>query len=184
MKIYTKTGDDGTTGLFGGPRVPKDDLRIAVYGEVDELNACIGIVRAEAPTSAIDAVLLRIQHELFAVGAELATPDPDAHEMRLIGAAHIEALEAAIDRNEGFLAPLTQFVLPGGTKVASQLHVARCVCRRAERKLITLARAQPDCSFQTVLIYLNRLSDLLFVLARIANAVAGFPDVPWAKPEK
>jgi cob(I)alamin adenosyltransferase len=184
MKIYTKTGDDGSTGLFGGPRVPKDDIRIEAYGAVDELNAWIGIVRAEAPTSAIDAVLKRVQHDLFAVGAELATPDPDQHEMRLIGTAQIEALEAAIDRNESFLAPLAQFVLPGGTKVASQLHAARCVCRRAERRVVSLATSEPQKSFQTIVIYLNRLSDLLFVLARIANAVAGIPDVPWAKPAK
>lgn len=183
MKIYTKTGDDGQTGLFAGPRVPKDNARIEAYGAVDELNAWIGLVRAEGPTSQIDAVLVRIQHELFAVGAELATPDPDAHEMRMIGPEHIAALEAAIDRNEAILAPLQQFVLPGGTKAASELHVARCVCRRAERRLITLASAEPDKSFETLVVYLNRLSDLLFVLARVANAVAGWPDVPWQKPQ-
>jgi cob(I)alamin adenosyltransferase len=182
MKIYTKTGDDGQTGLFGGPRVPKDDHRIEAYGEVDELNAWIGLVRAEQPTPNIEAVLARIQHELFSVGAELATPDPDAFNLRQIGDAHIAALEAAIDHHEALLAPLKQFILPGGTKIASQLHVARCVCRRAERRLITLARTEPACSFQTLIIYLNRLSDLLFVLARAANAAAGWPDVPWQKP--
>jgi cob(I)alamin adenosyltransferase len=183
MKIYTKTGDDGETGLFGGPRVAKDDCRIEAYGAVDELNAWIGLVRAEQPTASIEAVLARIQHELFSVGAELATPNPDAFNLRQIGAKQIAALEDAIDRHEALLQPLKQFVLPGGTKVASQLHVARCVCRRAERRLITLAKAEPTCSFQTLIIYVNRLSDLLFVLARAANAVAGSPDVPWQKSE-
>jgi cob(I)alamin adenosyltransferase len=141
------------------------------------------MVRAEHPTAPIEAVLARVQHELFSVGAELATPDPDAFNLRQIGESHITALEEAIDRHEALLAPLKQFVLPGGTKAASQLHVARCVCRRAERRLITLAAGEPDRSFQTLIIYLNRLSDLLFVLARAANAVAGWPDVPWQKPE-
>jgi len=182
MKIYTKTGDDGETGLFGGPRVAKDDVRIEAYGAVDELNAWIGMVRAEHPTAPIEGVLARIQHELFSVGAELATPDPDAFHLRQIGESQIAALETAIDRHEALLAPLKQFVLPGGTKAAAQLHVARCVCRRAERRLITLAKAEPHCSFQTLIVYINRLSDLLFVLARAANAVAGWPDVPWQKP--
>lgn len=183
MKIYTKTGDDGQTGLFAGPRVRKDDVRIEAYGAVDELNAWIGLVRAEAPTSVIDAVLGRVQHELFAVGAELATPDPDQHGMRMIGDEHIAALEAAIDRLEATLAPLTQFVLPGGTKIAAHLHVTRCVCRRAERRLIALASAEPERSFSTIIIYLNRLSDLLFVQARSANAITSWPDVPWQKPK-
>jgi cob(I)alamin adenosyltransferase len=182
MKIYTKTGDDGQTGLFGGPRVPKDHARIEAYGAIDELNAWLGITRAEGPPPEIDALLARVQHELFAIGAELATPDPDAKGMRLIGGEHIAALEEAIDRHESDLPPLTQFILPGGTKVAAQLHAARCVCRRAERRLVTLAAAEIDGSFQTVLVYLNRLSDLLFVLARSSNAVAHSPDVPWAKP--
>jgi cob(I)alamin adenosyltransferase len=182
VKIYTKTGDLGETGLFAGPRVSKDDVRIEAYGAVDELNAWIGLARAEGPTSHIDSILARIQHELFSVGAELCTPDPDKQELRLIGDRHIELLEANIDQSETMLPPLKQFVLPGGTKVASQLHVARCVCRRAERRLITLAARQPESSFATLIRYLNRLSDLLFVLARVANAVAGWPDVPWQKP--
>lgn len=182
MKIYTKTGDDGATGLFAGPRVQKDDVRIEAYGAVDELNAWIGLARAEGPTSAIDSVLSHVQHELFAVGAELATPDPDKHQMRMLNSGHIAALEAAIDRHEAMLAPLSQFVLPGGTKVAAHLHVARCVCRRAERRLVTLASAEPERSFDTIIVYMNRLSDLLFVLARAGNAAAGWPDVPWQKP--
>lgn len=182
MKIYTKTGDNGDTGLFAGPRVRKDDVRIEAYGAVDELNAWIGLARAEAPTYTIDAVLTRVQHELFAVGAELATPEPDSHGMRMLGDEHVHALELAIDEHEGRLAPLAQFVLPGGTKVAAQLHVARCVCRRAERRLVTLASSEPERDFHTMIVYLNRLSDLLFVLARAANAVGGKQDVPWKKP--
>lgn len=184
MKIYTKTGDTGETGLFAGPRVAKDDARIEAYGDVDELNAWLGLTRAEGPTSQIDSVLATIQHELFAVGAELATPDPDRHDMRLIGESHITGLEAAIDRNETLLAPLQQFVLPGGTKIASRLHVARCVCRRAERRVVTLAAQQPKAEFGNVIRYLNRLSDLLFVMARLANGIAGWPDVPWQKPAR
>ncbi len=184
VKIYTKTGDTGETGLFAGPRVRKDHARIEAYGDVDELNAWLGLARAEGPTSQIDSVLARLQHELFALGAELATPDPDKHELRLISDANIEALEAAIDRNEGLLKPLTQFILPGGTKLASHLHVSRCVCRRAERRLVTLVAAEPEADFGTAIRYLNRLSDLLFVLARLANAIAGWPDVPWQKPER
>lgn len=182
MKIYTKTGDTGETGLFAGPRVLKDDIRIEAYGDVDELNAWLGLTRAEGPTSQIDSVLARVQHELFVIGAELATPDPDRHHMRLIGDAHIAALEAAIDRSEGMLPPLKEFVLPGGTKIASKLHIARCVCRRAERHVVTLAQRESTADFGTVIRYLNRLSDLLFVLARLANAITGWPDVPWQKP--
>lgn len=184
VKIYTKTGDNGETGLFAGPRVSKDHARIEAYGAVDELNAWLGLARAEGPTSQIDSVLGRLQHELFAVGAELATPDPDKHEMRIIGDAHIAMLEANIDRNEGMLKPLAQFVLPGGTKLASHLHVARCVCRRAERRLVTLAATEREADFSTMIRYINRLSDLLFVLARLANAIAGWPDVPWQKPAR
>ncbi|HTN74391.1 MAG TPA: cob(I)yrinic acid a,c-diamide adenosyltransferase [Pirellulaceae bacterium] len=182
MKIYTKTGDTGETGLFAGPRVRKDDTRIEAYGDVDELNAWLGLSRAEGPTSHIDSVLSHVQHELFAVGAELATPNPDQHQMRLISEEHIVALEAAIDRSEAMLKPLTQFILPGGTKIASHLHIARCVCRRAERRVVTLAAHEPAADFLVVIRYLNRLSDLLFVLARLANAIAGWPDVPWQKP--
>jgi cob(I)alamin adenosyltransferase len=182
MKIYTKTGDRGETGLFAGPRVRKDDLRIEAYGAVDELNSALGVVRAEQPPSDIDSLLQRIQNELFAVGAELATPDPAAHGTALIQASHVEALELAIDRFEKGLAPLRQFILPGGTKAAAALHMSRTVCRRAERRLVTLIDT-PNCQIsEHILRYLNRLGDLLFVLARAANADAGHGDIAWQKP--
>jgi cob(I)alamin adenosyltransferase len=182
MKIYTKTGDTGETGLFAGPRVPKDDLRIAAYGEVDELNTFLGLVRAESPPAEIDQLLARIQNELFCVGAELATPDPAAHGTQIIGEAHIAALEKAIDRYEATLEPLKQFILPGGTKVAAALHLSRSVCRRAERHVVTLSRVTQSPISPNLIRFVNRLSDLLFVLARAANAAAGVQDVPWEKP--
>ncbi len=139
MKIYTKTGDDGGTGLFGGPRVGKDDPRIEAYGTVDELNSLLGWARAVGLPADIDDCIMRIQNELFAVGAELATPDPAAHGTDWTGPEQIAALEQAIDRLEAPLAPLRQFILPGGTPAAAALHVARTVCRRAERRVVTLS---------------------------------------------
>jgi cob(I)alamin adenosyltransferase len=183
MKIYTKTGDEGETGLFAGPRVWKDDLRIEAYGVVDELNSFLGWGRAQPLSPAIDAVLDQIQHDLFAVGAELATPDPQRHGTDLVGHAHIVALEQEIDRWEAILPPLTQFILPGGSSSSAAIHMARCVCRRAERHVVTLRRHQPEVSEQ-VLRYLNRLGDLLFVLARAANHNQGVADIPWKKPAR
>ena len=122
MKIYTKTGDDGQTGLFGGPRVAKDDPRIEAYGSVDELNAALGLARCESLPAEIDALLARVQNELFDLGAELATPDPQAHNLATLGPPHIAALEQAIDRHEASLPPLKQFILPGGTRGAASLH--------------------------------------------------------------
>lgn len=179
MKIYTKTGDTGETGLFGGPRVRKDAARIEAYGTVDELNAVLGLARAEALPAEIDQLAARIQNELFDLGAELATPDPHAKNMAILNAESIAALEAAIDRHEAQLEPLRQFILPGGTRGAALLHLARTVCRRAERRLVTLAAAEAIAP--TLLVYLNRLSDLLFVLARFVNHSAGRADVPWQK---
>jgi cob(I)alamin adenosyltransferase len=179
MKIYTKTGDEGETGLFGGPRVRKDAPRIEAYGAVDELNAVLGLVRAEPLPADIDALLATIQNELFDLGAELATPDPAKMGVGALGPSQIAKLEAAIDRHEALLPPLKQFVLPGGSRAAAALHVGRTVCRRAERRAITLAsveRISPQ-----LIVYLNRLSDLLFVLARAVNHAAGLPDVPWQK---
>lgn len=180
MKIYTKTGDAGETGLFGGPRVRKDDARIEAYGTVDELNAVLGTVRAAGPPAEIEALLERIQNELFDVGAELATPDPVAKGLNTIGQDQAAALEAAIDKFEAGLSPLRQFILPGGSPAAAALHLARTVCRRAERRLVTLGSSQQGVSPHLV-VYLNRLGDLLFVLARSANAAAGVADVPWTK---
>jgi cob(I)alamin adenosyltransferase len=183
MKIYTKTGDDGQTGLFGGPRVSKDDLRIEAYGTVDELNSSLGVVRAIGLPQELDSVLARIQHELFSVGAELATPDPQPFGLRVIGSRHIGWLEEAIDRFEQTLEPLKQFILPAGTQAAAALHLSRTVCRRAERRVVSLVR-QTEAEISTdLVIYLNRVSDLLFVLARVANRSVGAEDMPWQKPE-
>ncbi len=179
MKIYTKTGDRGETGLFGGPRVRKDDPRIEAYGTVDELNAVLGLARCEPLDGPLDALLASIQNELFDLGAELATPDPQRSGTRILAAAHIARLEAAIDQHEAALEPLKAFILPGGTRAAALLHLARTVCRRAERRLVTLADREPISA--DLIIYLNRLSDLFFVLARAANRAAGLPDVPWKK---
>jgi cob(I)alamin adenosyltransferase len=178
MKLYTKTGDDGTTGLFGGGRVPKASARVDAYGTVDEANATIGVARAAKLDPAMDAVLARVQEDMFVVGAELAcVPGKEAKlSMPLVGAADIERLEHAIDAAEEACAPLKSFVLPGGSPQAAALHVARTVARRAERAVLAL----PDVPARSeVVIYLNRLSDLLFALARQANVVAGVADVPW-----
>ncbi len=179
MKIYTRTGDNGTTGLFGGPRVLKDDLRIEAYGTVDELNACLGMVRASNPGSPVNDQLLEIQNALFAVGAELASPDPVAMNTRLLTDASIENLEKWIDDLEGQLPPLKQFILPGGSLAASQLHLARSVCRRAERRVVTLAQSPEANVSDNVVRYLNRLSDLLFVQSRFVNQQTGHGDLPW-----
>lgn len=183
MKIYTKTGDAGETGLFGGGRVRKDDARVHAYGEVDETNAAIGFAAALEPADFEAAALETIQRDLFAIGAELASPTPQKVEKVLarsgapIGAAAVGALEELIDTHEAALTPLTNFILPGGTPKAAALHLARTTCRRAERAVVTLAvSAQINPS---IIHYLNRLSDLLFVLARAVNARAGRPDIAW-----
>jgi cob(I)alamin adenosyltransferase len=180
-RIYTKTGDDGRTGLFGGGRVAKDDLRVEAYGDVDELNAVLGMSRSVEMMPRIDEVLAPVQRDLFAIGALLATPHPEKHREQLEKARmsdkRIAQLEAAIDDAEEELEPLKAFILPGGTPKASTLHVARTVCRRAERSIIRLQR-QAEVP-QIVIVYLNRLSDLLFVLARLANRRAGAGEVTW-----
>lgn len=182
MKIYTRTGDAGETGLFAGPRVRKDDPRIRAYGEVDELNSVLGMIRATALPDEFDEVLVKIQHELFSVGAELATPQPEAHGTRVIASEHVTDLELLIDHFEERLAPLTQFILPAGSASAASLHFARAVCRRAERSVITLADGDGRSISPGLIQYLNRLSDLLFVLSRTANTAAGVPDEVWQKP--
>jgi cob(I)alamin adenosyltransferase len=182
MKIYTKTGDDGETGVFGGPRVRKDAIRIEAYGTVDELNAVLGCVRCEELPREVDALVERIQNELFDLGAELATPDPAKFGLSIVGPEQIAELEAEIDRYEAHLPPLKQFILPGGTRGASQIHLARTVCRRAERRVVTLASAEAISPH--LVVYLNRLSDLLFVLGRAVNQAAGVVDVPWKKRMK
>jgi cob(I)alamin adenosyltransferase len=181
MKIYTRTGDEGDTGLFGGGRVAKDDPRVEAYGAVDELNAAIGMARSVEMMPRVDEVLAPVQRDLFAIGALLATPDHDKMKEQLAKARiddeRIAELERAIDAGESELEPLKSFILPGGTPKAAALHVARTVCRRAERRVITLQHTVPLP--QLAIIYLNRLSDLLFVLARVANKRAGAGEVTW-----
>lgn len=181
MKIYTKTGDTGKTGLFGGGRVSKDDPRVEAYGDVDELNASLGLARAVEVMPRIDEVLVAIQRDLFSLGALLATPDLEKMHDHLAKAqiddGRISELEHAIDDCDRELEPLRAFILPGGTSKAATLHVARTVCRRAERRVIRLQR---DVEIpQIVIVYLNRLSDLLFSLARVANTRAGAGEVTW-----
>lgn len=183
MKIYTKTGDNGETGLWGGARVKKDATRVQAYGTVDECNAVIGVARAALDRTPglreLDTLLAQIQSQLFVVGADLATPESAANIPR-VGEDEVAFLEYTIDMIEAELLPLRQFILPGGTPAAAQLHLARTVCRRAERWLVRLLheeQASPQIG-----IYLNRLSDCLFVLARAANARAGVADVPWVSP--
>lgn len=180
MKIYTKRGDQGQTDLFGGKRVAKDDRRVEAYGEVDELNAALGLCAAELGPGEIAELLHEIQTRLFDIGAHLATPDPHHRAKARLGpvsAVQVAALEAAIDRYEAQLAPLERFILPGGTRAAAALHLARTVCRRAERRVVHLREKEP--LDPEPLRYLNRLSDLLFVLAREANRRAGVADVEW-----
>ena len=178
MKIYTRTGDRGDTSLFGGQRVPKDALRIEAYGTVDELNSVIGIVRADNAEPALDATLERVQDELFVLGADLATPRSlEKKGVGRITQTEAERLEQEIDRFEAGLKPLKSFILPGGAPVAARMHFARTVCRRAERIVVRLSRNE-DIG-DDIIIYLNRLSDLLFVLARYANHTARVPEVKW-----
>lgn len=176
MKIYTKTGDAGETGLFGGPRVRKDHARIDAFGTVDELNSHLGVVRACPGSGDLDELLRRVQCDLFELGAQLATPGDGAER---ITQSDVAGLEAAIDRHEESLPPLSSFVLPAGTPLSAALHVARTVCRRAERRVVKLG-AMPDMHIPVNAVeYLNRLGDLLFVLARYANHAAGVSDDPW-----
>jgi cob(I)alamin adenosyltransferase len=180
MKIYTKTGDRGTTGLFGGARVEKDDLRVEAYGTVDELNSVVGVARATGLPEDVEVALAKVQEDLFVVGAELATVSGKEEKlpMRLAGTSETEGLERAIDAWEAGLPALASFVLPGGSPGSAALHQARTVCRRAERRALQASRTTPIRA--ELLVYLNRLSDFLFVAARRANQAAGVPDVPWA----
>jgi cob(I)alamin adenosyltransferase len=180
MKIYTKTGDDGSTGLFGGGRVRKSDARIECYGTVDELNAALGVAHVTAAGSIADS-LFRVQHELFVVGSHLATPEDSPHtrSLPLLDEAMIGRLEMEIDAAEAELEPLRNFILPGGVELAARLHLARTICRRAERVLVEFALDRPVSG--TIITYMNRLSDWLFVMARLANRRAGVADIAWEK---
>lgn len=181
MKIYTKKGDEGQTGLYGGERVSKDHARIRTYGTLDELNAVVGLVLSDSSLPPeLRARLVRIQSELFTLGAELATPRGKELKMTLLAEADVTRLEGEIDQMETQLPPLKSFILPGGSVGAAQLHLARTVSRRAERELVVLHRAEPVRP--TVLQYLNRISDYFFVCARYVNLTAGISDVPWSAP--
>lgn len=171
-KIVTRTGDNGETGLAGGARLPKDHLRIEAIGAVDELNSALGLLLAEKLPDDLKQSLLDIQHDLFDLGGELSMPG-----QALLPGKRVAALEALVESRNADLPALKEFILPGGSGAAALAHVARTVCRRAERRLVALARAEAVTA--TARIYLNRLSDLLFVLARVLNRAAGKPDVFW-----
>ena len=178
MKIYTRTGDAGETALFDNRRVSKADPRVDAYGEIDELNAWLGLVRSACPEPDIDEALVHIQRDLFAVGAQLADPSEKLAgrvTKAFISDADVQRLEGLIDRLEAELPPLTKFILAGGAASGASLHVARTVCRRAERRIVALSPV-PDL---IIVRYINRLSDLLFVLARVVNHRAGQPETEW-----
>jgi cob(I)alamin adenosyltransferase len=185
-KIYTRTGDTGDTGLFGGGRVPKDHPRVDAYGTVDELNASLGWARTQIDDTWIGERLETVQHDLFVLGADLATPPSEEGRPEpstpVLPLARVEAMEAWIDEADTELPELRVFVLPGGTEGAAALHLARTVCRRAERAVTYLTHSEHVS--QGVVPYLNRLSDLLFALARLANHRAGAGDVEWRKTEE
>ncbi len=176
--ITTRTGDDGSTGLGDGQRVPKDSHRIAALGDIDELNSTIGLLRTEALPEGMDALLSRIQHDLFDMGSEVCIPGHEA-----LKETQVQALEQWLDDTNAGLGRLQEFILPGGTRAAALAHVARSICRRAERQVIRLDQdaTDPMAVNPPVRLYLNRLSDLLFVLARAINRAAGRPDVLWQR---
>ncbi len=191
MKLYTRTGDDGSTGLFGGRRVGKDDLRLDAYGTVDECNAHVGAARAvplgkdAAAAARLDQILAAVQSRLFDLGADLATPEdsPGAKTVRRLDAADVAEAERWIDEVDGGNPPIRTFILPGGGECAARLHVARTVCRRAERLMVALSRR--EMVNPQAIIWVNRLSDLLFALARRVNALNGISDTPWSsRPAK
>ena len=176
MKIYTKTGDDGITGIQGGKRISKSNLRIQAYGAVDEINAAIGVVLSKKPGDDLESLLQKIQNDLFVAGADLSHADLSTNNKR-VTSSMVENLEKNIDRIENELEPLTNFILPGGHEIAAFIHVSRTITRRAETKVIALdekEKVNDECKK-----YLNRLSDLLFVIARLINKKNGFEDIIW-----
>jgi cob(I)alamin adenosyltransferase len=180
VKIYTRTGDGGETGLLGGRRVRKHARRVEAYGAVDELNAYLGFARAGLSDADLVSLLTAIQRDLFAIGTQVSDvrgPAAARTEKAVLAEARVADLEQAIDRVQAELAPLTQFILPGGCEAGARLHLARTVCRRAERRIVALAEEEEVSP--VTLAYLNRLSDLLFVLARLANQRAGVAEIPW-----
>ncbi len=177
MKIYTKKGDLGKTALFGGTKTDKSDIRINAYGTVDELNSAIGLILTYDLTETGKNILNRVQNDLFVIGADLATPNPEKAKIDRIGKQQIRKLEETIDIMEEELNPLKSFILPGGSPSGAHLHFARTVCRRAERE--TVALSNKDDVHPDNIVYLNRLSDLLFVLARFENKYCGEEETPW-----
>jgi cob(I)alamin adenosyltransferase len=183
MKIYTKTGDKGETGLFKGPRVPKHDFRVEAYGNVDELNAILGVLLCQIQDPATRVLVETIQHELFEIGADLATPIQENDDPRMrITEEFTNRLEQTIDSVEGRLPELAYFILPGGCASGAMLHLARTICRRAERSITQLQAA--DQINPEIIRYINRLSDLLFTLARAENQLAGQPEIPWQRVKR
>ena len=187
MKVYTRTGDDGTTGLFGGQRVNKDSARVEAYGTVDETNAIIGVIRSLiAKNDPLQENLVQIQSDLFVLGSDLATPEIEGKKATYYvprtQEEYTTRLEHWIDKADAELEPMSTFILPGGISVAAHLHLARTICRRAERRVITLAHSEQISPH--ILTYLNRLSDLLFVWARLVNARAGIAETPWIAPNR
>jgi len=179
MKIYTRGGDDGSTGLYGGTRISKAALRVAAYGSIDELNAILGWVRAGGPSGNVDATLASLQAACFRLGAWLASMPGKDPGVAPLGDEDVECLEAAVDAMETGLEPLKTFILPGGSEIGARLHVARTVCRRAERALVALAQVGEGEVDPVALCWVNRLSDLLFVQARWVNHRSGCAEVPW-----
>jgi cob(I)alamin adenosyltransferase len=181
MRLYTKTGDDGSTGLFGGGRVPKDHPRVVAYGEADGLNAVLGLAATACNGGELGLVLEELQHQAFRLGADLATPPGSPHEdkVRRISGEDVSVLERQIDAIDGANDELKCFVLPGGCELAARLHMARDAARRCERAMVTLLAAEPAGVSPAALQWINRCSDLLFAMARAANRLAGAPDVPW-----
>lgn len=177
MKIYTKKGDSGQTSLFGGTKIMKNEDRIEAYGTVDELNSVIGMVLTHSLTKKGKGILQEIQHQLFILGADLATPQTKKTKIERIGTPVIDQIEKWIDKLDEELSPLMNFILPGGSPAGALLHLARTVCRRAERKTVTLK--ENETITDECIIYLNRLSDLLFVMARYENLEAGVQETPW-----
>ncbi len=183
MKIYTKTGDNGTTGLYGGQRVTKNAPRIQSYGEVDELNAVLGLACAETSHEPIKRALLEVQNNLFVLGAQLASPRIDP-KIEIVTSAHVDFLERQIDTISENLPELKNFILPGGSKTAAWLHLARTVCRRAERSAVQLSQLPQETVDHWLLTYLNRLSDFLFILGRLANQLENKQDTLWISNKK
>lgn len=182
MKVYTKTGDKGETGLLGGSRVHKDDRRIELYGTIDELNSFVGLITSESSDTKINDFLQKVQSELFNLGSNLACPVTDREKFKLVGLTTdlVFEMESQIDLMEEKLEPLKNFILPGGAKTSAYCQVARTICRRAERRMITFERENPKDKVAGAIIFLNRFSDFLFVLARYFNKQNNIEDVLWS----